>query len=362
MKILYVNDEVKGGGAEYILEILLDYFRKENEVAIASSSILYPTDFFLPTISKGGLSDNLAIPRDDGPYLALYRAIKKFKPDLIHFNNILRVTPSVIQIAREMNVPFLSTMHGMEHICPETFWVNGHFCEIRERSKCKCLTYQKYHRRLEYFREVALESPIVVYSENMKKDMVSFGFREKDITVIPNGINPKEVPGNTGWDKHIMWTGSEGIKGKELIWGTLGMEKKNFKLHTYSYFPMETLDSYYVANPFVPKRRFLDDLGNSSGLLYTSFYPYPGLVALEAMACSKPIIAFKNKNQEVLELGGTLVTNPDPKEIVKSVEYLIDNEEIGRTMGEINRKAFETYYTSDIMGKKYEEIYKKVIG
>jgi len=88
-----------------------------------------------------------------------------------------------------------------------------------------------------------------------------------------------------------------------------------------------------------------------------------GLVLLEAMACSKPVIAsnlpgvrsvFKNGNQ------GLLVKPGDVKDLVKKIKIILTDDQLAERMGRAGRSLVINKYTWDKVGKRLNVIYHYV--
>ncbi len=76
------------------------------------------------------------------------KIIKKFKPDVIHLNNInFQLTPSIIQIAYKMKVPIVQTVHDYQMICPNhLLFSNNKICnKCISSTKWNCAKYNCIH-------------------------------------------------------------------------------------------------------------------------------------------------------------------------------------------------------------------------
>ena len=108
----------------------------------------------------------------------------------------------------------------------------------------------------------------------------------------------------------------------------------------------------YVSEVDDPGKQ--DLLGNALAFVFPIDWPEPfGLVMIEAMACGTPVIAWRNGSvPEIVEHGVTGF-------IVDTMDEAVDAV---RRVGEIDRllvrKRFEERFTSDIMARKYVELYR----
>ena len=100
-------------------------------------------------------------------------------------------------------------------------------------------------------------------------------------------------------------------------------------------------------------------LFNSSIYLMSSYTESFGIVLLEAMSCGVPCIAFDSAEgaREVIEDGknGYLISNRSFDNMIEKIEYLIDNNNVRKKMGEYARKSVEKY-TSDSVIKQWYKI------
>ena len=90
-----------------------------------------------------------------------------------------------------------------------------------------------------------------------------------------------------------------------------------------------------------------------------------GIAILEAMACSKPVVATNVggipegvKNEET----GILVAPENPEALAKGIIRLLRNKEEARRMGLAGRRRVEQYFDINLKVKKVEEIYDELIG
>ena len=86
-----------------------------------------------------------------------------------------------------------------------------------------------------------------------------------------------------------------------------------------------------------------------------------GLMAIEAMASSKPVIIFDNTALPYVTFApecGKLVKDRDAKDLARAIGELIDNEEERLARGKLGRKLAEENYSLDVYHKKIQEVYE----
>jgi len=89
-----------------------------------------------------------------------------------------------------------------------------------------------------------------------------------------------------------------------------------------------------------------------------------GVAILEAMACSKPVVATNVGGiPEVVkdEETGILVPPGNPQVLAKVIVNLLKDREKARRMGLAGRRRVEQYFDIKLNVKKAEEIYDKLI-
>lgn len=76
-----------------------------------------PTDFH--KMARDTLTYPFRIIRSRDNYEKMKKLIDDFKPDIIHLNNFnYQLTPSIIEAAKEKNVPVVFTAHDSQFVCP----------------------------------------------------------------------------------------------------------------------------------------------------------------------------------------------------------------------------------------------------
>lgn len=90
-----------------------------------------------------------------------------------------------------------------------------------------------------------------------------------------------------------------------------------------------------------------------------------GMMAIEAMACEKPVIVFNNTALPSVTYApecGVLVDNKDSHKLMEAIKYLIDNPQERERRGKLGRKICEENYDintyNEAIVNLYEEIYK----
>ena len=88
-----------------------------------------------------------------------------------------------------------------------------------------------------------------------------------------------------------------------------------------------------------------------------------GLMAIEAMACSKPVIVFNNSALPSVTHApkcGYLVKNRDSHDLMKSIKKLVESKEERKKRGDLGYQYILKEYTNDEYNKKIKEMYLKI--
>lgn len=158
--------------------------------------------------------------------------LQEFKPDVAHLHNIYHhLSPSIVRILKKYNIPTVQTLHDYKRICPNhALFVNNEICRkcktggFKEAIKNKCIfdarlpstvvATEMYIQKI--FGWYDSFDAYIAPSEFMKREMVSWGKDENNITVIPNWVLPKKQTPTKGKDVAFVG-GLSKQKGVEVV-------------------------------------------------------------------------------------------------------------------------------------------------
>lgn len=149
MKILMVNKFLypNGGSETYIFKIgdylksighEVEYFGMEHEGrCVGNSANQYTKDM---DFHGGSLFSKLTYPMktiySKEAYNKISIVLDKFKPDIVHLNNInFQLTPSIIYAVKKRNIPIVQTVHDCQIACPN----HRMYIDHKETICSKCL-------------------------------------------------------------------------------------------------------------------------------------------------------------------------------------------------------------------------------
>ena len=124
---------------------------------------------------------------------------------------------------------------------------------------------------------------------------------------------------------YVVGSGPEKQKLARIAEG-MGLANRVFFLHGLTNLEVKILFSRALAVVFMPVKE-----------------PF-GIVALEALAAGKPLIAAKEGGfVEAVDESCALLVPPEPEEVAEQMRFLRDNKDVARRMGEAGRKRVHAY-------------------
>jgi glycosyltransferase involved in cell wall biosynthesis len=124
---------------------------------------------------------------------------------------------------------------------------------------------------------------------------------------------------------YIVGSGPEKAKLARVAEG-MGLENRVFFLHGLTNLEVKILFSRALAVVFMPVKE-----------------PF-GIVALEAMAAGKPLIAANEGGfVEAVDDSCALLVSPEPEQVAEKMRFLRDHKDVARQMGEAGRQRVQAY-------------------
>lgn len=90
-----------------------------------------------------------------------------------------------------------------------------------------------------------------------------------------------------------------------------------------------------------------------------------GMMAIEAMSCSKPVIVFDNSALPSVTHApecGYLVSDRNSHDLMKAIDDLVSNEKERIRRGNLAKKIVQEEYTEEAYNQRLKELYKKVMN
>lgn len=157
-------------------------------------------------------------------------------------------------------------------------------------------------------------------------------------------------------------------KGADLLAPIMRELGREFELRFTS--GLRQTISVRAENNMVPLGRVTDDselakaYRQCDAFLFPSRFEGFGLVALEAMACGKPVIATNSSSlPEVVEngVGGTLCPPEDTRAFVAACRELAGNPKLLRQYGEAARHRAVELFSEELIIPQYIKLYEKLL-
>lgn len=399
MRILLVNKfhYLKGGSETYYFELgkllkerghQVAYFSMKHEKNIKTGDPEYlveNTDMNGKNFLK---SFNLIYSKKNKQLME--KAIREFKPDVIHINNFQRqITYSIIEAAKKHKVPIVYTSHDLQAVCPASAMLcKGQVCE-------KCLYSSKFNcYKNKCVKDSKLKSLLCSIEANEYKNKKIYD--KFDLIISPSdfvanklkegGIKAKIVTLHNYAD--LSKFSSYKIKDENFAFyfGRLSEEKgilnliKAFSLqcngHLYiagdgpekdnitNYIKEYKLGERIKLLGFLKQEEVKEYISKCSFVVVPSIWyencPYS---IIETLAIGKPIVgSIIGGIPELIEDGvnGYLYKYDDINELSKIISKLFLNSELRKKMSNESKKLTSKNYDVNEYYKKLIELYKEV--
>ncbi len=390
MKILQINDfTTEYGGAEKVVFTTKKLLEQNgHQIKIIGSE---RKNHIFP-ILQGWFSFSY--------YLKTLRAIKEFKPDIIHIHQCIRiVSPSVIIAAKMIKVPTVMTVHDFSLICPKSWMTKkgyqickSGFCLSCLRSDCLAPTrlYNYLSYRLVRWFKLAFQrtlikknidafiSPSEILSKWLKQNLGA-----QNIYFIPNFVesNKNIHPKNTHRSKQILFVGrlsterglDIALRGLKIIISDHPRERIFFeivgdgpeKLNLLKLTKKLGIEKNVNFEGFVPHEQLYKFYSKADVFVFPSLCMdnFP-LAIIEAMHFGLPVVAseiggipelVKNKKTGFLFPTGNYI------QLAKKIQMIIGNYNLGSKLGK-NSKKYASRLNKQIHYEKLIKMYNHVIN
>ena len=234
-------------------------------------------------------------------------------------------------------------------------------------------------------------SRLITVSETMRQTMLDWGIREERISVVYNGLDANVV-------RKENFSAEDGRRAvglpdrDEMVIGTAGrlVPCKNFDMLIRA--ARLIIERGHAAKFVImgdgPQRERLEKLARSQGVgeaviftgwrgdftrvlssfdicAITSKTETTSLVALQAMALSKPVVATRAGSlPEIITDGktGVLVPLDDEIALADAIDTLIEDTQARENLGREARKRIESTFDAAVMAEKTWELYREILS
>lgn len=364
IRILHLIETGGPGGAEMVLFNLatgIDRVKCQSVVGLLRKGWLYNQ------LVSGGI--DVRILPSGGSFdirilLSLLRLIKEKRINLVH-SHLMDMNFYSSIAAKMAKIPHIATEHGDIHHLSKT----GRLITIKARAVAH------------------LSNKIICVSRFTKEAFIRRAqVNENKVLVIYNGI---PVSNFCNVINRVKKKTELGIKEGDILIGSTG-NLYSIKGHVYLLkATKEVLQRFKNVKLLILGRgelleklkRECSELGISGNVFFlgyrndvfeilkiidifvlSSISESFSIAIVEAMLAGKPVIATRSGGPEEIVIDGEtgfLVTPRNSEEIAEKIIYLIENEGIGKSMGDKGRARAEKYFNLKTMIANYEHVYEK---
>ncbi len=259
----------------------------------------------LLTIPSSNL-DGVFIPRlTPGVISKIRKELDKFKPDVIHAQNIISASLVALIWAKERNIPFVITLHAPPH--QDLTYVYPHL----EKNKILKIIDRAF--TLTYNKTIIKNATLVIALNNVITDSLKIISPSTKTTMIDNGIQLKNFRKLTinkpGKSVGFIFPGSYfDRKNQRYLINVFRYLPKNYILNLYglkvtggNYLKSleSSLKRYKLTNvninDYVEGNSLIKAYNSASYFISASIREVQSLAIIEALAAGKPIIALENE-------------------------------------------------------------------
>lgn len=376
MKVLQVHNSYRHFGGEDVVANLEYELLKRNDICaeqlLFNNETLSLTDLFYSKAS----------------YKKLESVIKKRKPDVIHVHNLFyKASPSILQCAKDHNIPVVLTLHNYRLICPnglllrdgkpcvkcvnKTFPISAIKYSCFQESKSKTLALSlslTYHNKMQTWNK--LVDKFIVLTPFAKKTFMdsALNIDEGKIIVKPNSIDDFNNEINDKRKDYVFIGRLSSEKGIQIAVEAFN-QLSHINLHVIGSGPLEeSLKAQGNKNIIfhgIKDRAFIKNiLPQSKALIFPSLC-YEGLpnTIIEAFSSGTPVIYSNNDNVNTIVENNKTGLSFKTGNINSLKETILNFENIKDS--KLNTNAREKYLTNYTHKKNILsllKIYEEAIG
>ena len=315
--------------------------------------------------------------------------INKVKPDLVHVHNIYgRLTNSIIDSAKNHNIPVVMTLHDYKIVCPAYIMLrNGKICEDCKGGKFyKCFTtkchkdsyipsaintFEAYYNN---FRgKYKWISKFISPSQFLIDKHIESGHDIDNFIHIPNFIKLNDFKPNYNHKNYILFIGRlSKEKGINTLIKTF--EKLDINLKIVGEGPeKDKIKNYLLSNKinnvmlegYKTGNELKKAFQNAMFVIFPSeWYENAPMTILESFAYGKPVIGTKlggSPEMIIPHETGLLYEAGNVDDLHNKILYLLDNEDLIKSMGKNARQLVEKEHSSESHLNQLLELYNTII-
>ena len=315
------------------------------------------------------------------------KTLKEETPDIINIHNLYPfISPAALFACKAAGIPIVMTVHNYRLVCPTGLLLrNGQPCEhcLHERSEWGCFRYNCTRNLFKSFgyslREYVARTTgayqknvdrYVCLTDFQKYKLIAAGFPADKITVIPNSVPiPGTEPAQTG--RYIAFIGRMSYeKGWDML-VNIAAANPDLLIRAAGFLPVPSIQASMPPN--IQFTGFLDPSERSEFYRAARFIVMPSrcyeglpLVALEAMAMGRPVIApdhggFTGIIGKGPEAIGCLFRPNDQVDLETNIRKLWTDDKLVKDLGKRAIEKAATAYSSEIIYHQWERLFREVL-
>lgn len=378
MKIFIVHNKylIRGGEdvvVEQEIDLLLKYSHKVEPIIVSNEQI---KGLFSKLLTAFGMIFSFKY------YDSIGKSIRDNASSVMHVHNTFPlISPSVFFRTKADNTPSILTLHNYRIICPtailsfngkasdrsvgnSTLWALKHKTYKNSYVGTLLLIFLiELHKKMGTWTNKV--DAYICLTEFSKNKFIKAGLPERKIHVKPNFIEDPSFDGNLLRHDRVVFVGrlSE-EKGIQVLLD--GWKYIDFQLDIFGEGSVDvSTNSKIFFLGLTPKTEVLQAIKSAQFVVVPSIC-YEGfpMAIVEAFACGTPVLCSRlGSMEEIVEDGvtGLHFEAGNARDLAEKAQWLIDNPERAREMGQNARNEYLAKYTPE---KNYEmlmDIYQQAI-
>ena len=320
-------------------------------------------------------------------YNMIKDVVRMLKIDLIHVHHLLKNYYDVYDVAKEYNIPVITSIHDFYMACPTVSLLNNNykFCGGVNREGCKECLRKKLNVEgdlIDIWQEISLKalkiSKVVVAPSNNTKKIMSNIFKGIDITVIEHGVDKSDTDDDVKIKKdnkfNIAFLG--GISEHKGIFVLRYLMEKfkgtDINIHLFG----DTNDvncnsskGNYIYHGVYDRKDIIKLLKENNINLICLFSICPetySYTLTEGFLAGIPAISFNigAQSERIEKYGAGVIVdiNSDMEKISDRILEIKNDKKLYTTLVENTKKTIDNFKTVSDMSLEYDKLYEKTIN
>ena len=380
MKVLHAFNQPRSGGGSLASTLATIDISRKNGIEV---DVFTRDSSDLPSGLRGKVQASISAFYAPGSLKAFARQLDKFKPDIVHANELFPLlSPEIFRLCKKSGIPVVVTCDDYHLTCPvRTHYRQGEICtDCMKKSEFQAVAkncrgdipesvinamYNAWVRKRGYFQECV--DQFITCSEFSREWLVEHvGLDRESVTAIPHAIQIPPERADPRRGEYVSFGGRfVPEKGIDVLLAagersalpiSLSRNEKHFV----------TIDLPQNANVVVTKGR--EDLaefyrGARFLVMPSTWFETYGVVGAESMSHGIPVIASRlGALENLIEDGvdGLLFEPGNVDDLAEKMESLWGDPERLVTMGEAARQKAIDKWSPEVNFRQTLEVYRRL--